>query len=65
MLRANGRPDVPAKYSGATMDRGSGMHMILGTDRSALAGGVAYTLVPLNEQGTNRWAVAVGVSVTR
>jgi hypothetical protein len=65
VLRASGHPDVPATYTWATMDRGGGMRVVLGVDRSTLAPGVAYGLVPRNETGTNRWAVAEGLTVAR
>ena len=66
VLRAAGHPDVPALYTWTTMPRAEGkQHLIFGVDRKALARGVAYALVPLNETGTNRWAVADGVTLSR
>lgn len=65
VLRAAGQEDVPAEYTGATVTDDRMQFMVLSTNRSMLAPGVAYTLVALNETGTNRWTVSSGVSVTR
>jgi hypothetical protein len=65
VLRASGQPDVPTTYTWTTIPRGGKQRLVLRTNRSTLANAVAYALVPLNRSGTNKWAVADGVSVTR
>jgi hypothetical protein len=65
VLRAPGKPDVPAEYSWVTIPRAGGQRLVLATRRAALAEGAVYALVPRNETGTRRWAVADGVKVTR
>jgi hypothetical protein len=65
VLKAEGKPDVPAEYAWATVKRSGKQTMLFVTKRQDLAEGVAYRLVPKNEEGTNRWVVADEVRVRR